>query len=297
VTTAGPAPAPSAATGTCIREALSEAADLLSASGIDQPRLDARLLLANALGKPGERFYGREDELLSADIHVKFNQLIERRAAREPVSRILGTRGFWNLELQINAASLDPRPDSETLIEAVLEHVAARDDPIRVLDLGTGTGCLLLSVLSEYPNATGLGVDISPQCTSLAARNAAANDLSARARFQTGDWTTGLHSIFDVIMCNPPYIPTSTIPTLAPEVAVHEPIRALDGGADGLDCYRLLSTELPRIMAKNSRIFMETGFDQRLTVATIMRSEGLEVVSERSDLSGHDRCLVIKRDE
>lgn len=266
----------------------------ISAAGVEQARRDARLLLAQALGTPRERFHGRENDQLDAAAQGNFEQLVARRVGREPVSRILGTRGFWTLDLSLNAASLDPRPDSETLIEAVLDHISPRAAPIRVLDLGTGTGCLLLSVLSEYPNATGLGIDISPDCVALAARNAVASGLDDRASFQIGDWNSGIHAIFDVIMCNPPYIPTPIIPSLAPEVAIHEPYQALNGGADGLDCYRRLSMGFRHIMAKNSHIFLEIGHDQRHEVTTIMEAADLKVLAMRADLAGHDRCLVIK---
>lgn len=287
--------APGTPEGTTVRDLLGTAAQHLSAAGIDQPRLDARLLLAHALGTPEERFHGREDDRLGDDARRIFEQLIARRLGREPVSRILGTRGFWSLELGINASSLDPRPDSETLIEAVLEHVEPRDTPIRVLDLGTGTGCLLLAVLTEYPQATGLGIDVSPDCVTLARRNAMANRLCDRASFQVGDWGGDVYTIVDVIMCNPPYIPTSIIPNLAPEVAIHEPFRALDGGEDGLDCYRRLCVEFLRLLADNGHIFLEIGHDQRRAVTHIMEEAGLRTVSAKADLAGHDRCLIIKR--
>jgi release factor glutamine methyltransferase len=280
-----------------IREMLADAAQRLVAAGVDQPRLDARLLLGHALGDPQAHFHGREEEVPTEHARGNFEDLVGRRLRREPVSRILGTRGFWTLDLEINAASLDPRPDSETLVEAVLEHSPRREAPLRVLDLGTGTGCLLLSVLAEFPQATGLGIDISPDCTALAARNARANGLGDRARFQTGDWIKGLHAIFDVIMCNPPYIPTSTIQHLAPEVAHHEPPRALDGGVDGLDCYRRLALTFSETLAENSHIFLEIGFDQCQVVMEIMAAAGLRTLSVKSDLAGHDRCLVIKRDD
>ncbi|MDE0810825.1 MAG: peptide chain release factor N(5)-glutamine methyltransferase, partial [Alphaproteobacteria bacterium] len=163
------------------------------------------------------------------------------------------------------------------------------------LDLGTGTGCLLLSVLAEFPLSTGVGIDISSDCVALATRNASANGIVGRARFQCGDWSDGINDIFDVIMCNPPYIPTVEIPTLAPEVAVYEPVKALDGGADGLDCYRRLSFQFPKIMAKNSHIFLEIGRGQRAAVTAIMGAAGLQTVGVKPDLAGHDRCLIIKR--
>jgi release factor glutamine methyltransferase len=230
-----------ASVGGAIGVRLDDACRRMTAVGIEAPRLDARLLLALALKAPEDRFYGREDDLLNPDASAAFDELVARRCQREPVSRIVGRRGFWTLDLELNEASLDPRPDSEALIEAVLEHVAPRQTSLRVLDLGTGTGCLLLAVLAEFPNATGLGVDLSSACVALAGRNARRNHLESRAEFQSGDWMADIYTIFDVIICNPPYIPAGQISTLAPEVAVYEPRLALDGGVDGLDCYRRLA--------------------------------------------------------
>jgi release factor glutamine methyltransferase len=293
VTPAERSTVPGTPEGPTIGRILKDAARRLSGAGIENPRLDARLLLAHALATPRERLYGREDECLEVGIGRMFDQLIARRLAREPVSRILGNRGFWSLNLEINASTLDPRPDSETLVEAVLARIESREATIRVLDLGTGTGCLLLSVLAEFRQATGLGIDISPDCVAIAARNAAANGLDDRASFQVADWNRGLEVIFDVIMCNPPYIPTAIIPSLAPEVAIHEPFRALDGGADGLDCYRLLSVKFCQLLAENGHIFLEIGHDQRPEVTNIIEAAGLKVVSARADLAGNERCLII----
>jgi release factor glutamine methyltransferase len=276
---------------------LESAATRMKTAGVAQPRMDARLLLAHAIGNPEERFYGREDAALEAEPCEIFEKFVTRRLNREPVSRILGTRGFWTLDLAINPASLDPRPDSETLIEAVLEYVPSRDAAIRVLDLGTGTGCLLLSVLAEYPCSSGLGIDQSDSCVELARRNAESNDLGERARFQRGDWANEIHTIFDVIMCNPPYIPSQEIAGLDPEVAVHEPLHALDGGADGLDCYRRLSLVFRGILAENGYIFLEIGHDQRHEVTEIMARAALRVVTTRADLAGRDRCLVLRAND
>lgn len=280
--------------GATIRALLNAATRDLADAGVAQPRLDARILLAHVMDAPKERFYGREDESLPAPTRAAFDTAIQRRAHREPVSRILGTRGFWSLDFELGAATLDPRPDSETLIEAVLDHVASRDAPLRILDLGTGTGCLLLSVLAEYPNARGTGIDISPDCVELATRNAVANGLADRVSFQVGNWDDGLDGIFDVIMCNPPYIPTSVVAELEPEVAAHDPVTALDGGADGLDCYRDLAQGFHRILAENGSVFLEIGHDQRWDVSRLMHARGLNIISTRADLAGHDRCLVIQ---
>ncbi len=277
-----------------VRDLLDDASRRFAAADIAQPRLDARVLLAHVLGAPGERFYGREDKAVSSVVGMAFDAVVRRRLNREPVSRILGSRGFWSLEFELNEAALDPRPDSETLIEAVLDHVAPREAPLHVLDLGTGTGCLLLSVLAEFQQARGTGIDISPECVSLARRNAKANRLEDRVTFQVAHWDDGLDTIFDVILCNPPYIPRSVVPTLEPEVAVHEPVRALDGGPDGLDCYRDLASRFGRVLAENGHVFLEIGHDQRAEVTAIMAGKGLKTIAVRSDLAGHDRCLVLQ---
>ena len=284
------------AVGRSIAARLDDACRRMTAAGVEAPRLDARLLLALALKAPEDRFYGREDDLLDADVSAAFDLLVSRRCQREPVSRIVGRRGFWTLDLELNEASLDPRPDSETLIEAVLEHVSSRQTPLRVLDLGTGTGCLLLSILAEYPNATGLGVDLSLACVALAGRNARRNQLESRAEFQNGDWMGDIHTIFDVIICNPPYIPAGQISALAPEVAVHEPRLALDGGVDGLDCYRRLAVGFADVLAENGHIFLEIGHDQQASVIEVMQQAGWRTVAVRPDLAGHDRCLVLQSD-
>lgn len=285
-----------ASVGGAIGVRLDDACRRMTAVGIEAPRLDARLLLALALKAPEDRFYGREDDLLNPDASAAFDELVARRCQREPVSRIVGRRGFWTLDLELNEASLDPRPDSEALIEAVLEHVAPRQTSLRVLDLGTGTGCLLLAVLAEFPNATGLGVDLSSACVALAGRNARRNHLESRAEFQSGDWMADIYTIFDVIICNPPYIPAGQISTLAPEVAVYEPRLALDGGVDGLDCYRRLAVGFSDVLSENGLIFLEVGHDQQASVIEVMQQGGCRTVAVRSDLAGHDRCLVLQID-
>lgn len=276
----------------CVATVLTTAAGRLAKAGVEQPRLDARLLLAHALSLPDEGFFGREEMTVATEDLMRYDALVSRRCAREPVSRILGTRGFWTLDLEINHASLDPRPDSETLIDAVLEHLPDREAGLRVLDLGTGTGCLLLSILTEYPNARGIGIDRSIACVDLAARNAARNNLAGRAQFRPGDWIRGLDAIFDVILSNPPYIPDHEIARLAPEVADHDPRAALDGGADGLACYRRLAADMHRVLAPNGLVFLEIGHDQATAVRDIFEPGPLGYRALKKDLGGRDRCLV-----
>lgn len=278
---------------TTIREALAAAARRLAEAGVDQPRLDARLLLAHALDAPEERFYGREDDPLNVDASRRFEALTIRRADREPVSRIIGRRGFWDLELELAPATLDPRPDTETLVERALEAFPDRDAALRMLDLGTGTGCLLLAVLGAYPNARGIGTDLAGECVAVATRNAERAGLAGRAAFRQSDWTAEIEGIFDVIMCNPPYIPAGDIDGLEPEVARHDPRLALDGGPDGLDCYRRVLPEMAALLAQNGRIFLEIGADQRQGVEALARACPLDVVDTVADLGGRDRCVIL----
>jgi release factor glutamine methyltransferase len=190
---------------------------------------------------------------------------------------------------------LVPRPDSESLIEAVLATVGDRSAPLRLLDLGTGTGCLLLALLSELPMASGIGVDLAPEAALTARRNASALGLAARADFVAGDWATAIIGEFDAIVVNPPYIPSGTIASLAPEVAQYDPRRALDGGPDGLDCYRVLAPEAARLLRKGGFAVFELGAGQAQPVLALMRDVGLMVVAIRRDLAGIERCLVVRR--
>ena len=276
-----------------VRAEIDQAARLLNEAGVAQPHTDARILLAHALGRPGERLYGLEDLPVDGAEAARFARMITRRQAREPVSRIVGWRGFWDLELELGPATLDPRPDSETLVEAVQAGFPDRHARLSILDLGTGTGCLLLAALRLYPRATGLGIDLSDACVTVARNNAGRHGLADRARFRAGNWCRGIEDRFEVILCNPPYVASGTIATLEPEVAVHDPALALDGGSDGLGCYRELAPQLARRLADGGRVFLEIGHDQRDGVAQIALDAGLAPLAVRRDLAGRDRCLVL----
>lgn len=266
----------------------------LAAAGADSPRLDARLLLALAMGESG-RLHGREDESVTAAPAARFEKLLERRGAGEPVSRILGNREFWSLEFELSPATLDPRPDSETLIDALREAVPDRSAPLRVLDLGTGTGCLLLAALSEYPNAEGTGVDIDPDCVAVASRNAQKLSLSARARMICSSWGSDVNGLFDIVLSNPPYIPTSEIDSLQPEVRDHDPRGALDGGTDGLDAYRNIVESLDSLLAEKGIAILEFGEGQGDDIARIVEAAGLQATGFRNDLAGIRRCILVRR--
>jgi release factor glutamine methyltransferase len=257
----------------------------------DNPRLEARLLLAHALGLT------RADLIRDPNRRVEtetFNRLIARRLRHEPLAHILGRREFWSLEFEVSPATLIPRPDSETLIEAALARFAAAPPPRRILDLGTGTGCLLLALLHEFPAAFGIGIDIAPEAARLARRNAARLGLADRAGFLAGDWTTAIGRRFGLVISNPPYILSADIPGLMPEVALHEPRRALDGGADGLDAYRTILQGLPDCLLPGGVAILELGAGQAAQAASLARQGGFDA-SLHLDLGGIARAIVLSR--
>ena len=275
------------------RAALAWGATRLTAARVDAPRLDARLLLAAALGMPPANLLGDLAAPLATPAASAFAALIARRAAREPLALILGRREFWSLDLSVSPATLIPRPESETLIEAALAAFTGRSAPVRVLDLGTGTGCLLLAALTEFSTAFGVGIDLVPTAVVLARANAARVGLGGRAAFLCGDWATALTGRFDLVLGNPPYIPSAEIADLMPEVACHEPRGALDGGADGLAAYRAIVADLPRLLASGGVAVLELGPDQAAPVAALGLAAGL-VAAPRADLAGHTRALVLR---
>jgi release factor glutamine methyltransferase len=260
------------------------AAEALRAAAARIDRLDAEVLLAHLLGVE------RGMLLLNQDMKIDeqaYESLVNRRAAHEPVAYITGTREFWSLDLVVTPAVLIPRPDSETLIEAAL---AGGITPATILDLGTGSGALLLAALTEFSQATGLGIDASPAALEIAAQNANRLGFAARARFQLGDWGQGLDQCFDLILCNPPYVETTA--TLAPDVRDHEPASALFAGADGLDDYRRILPQLARLLTPGGIAILEIGATQAAAVMALAAA-GLSA-SVRRDLAGLDRCLILR---
>lgn len=276
---------------TSIRDRLAQAAGALRSAGIESARLDARLLLGHALGRP---VWSHESAPVPDDAEARFAAFLARRTRREPVSRIVGRRAFWSLDLEVGPDTLDPRPDSETVVEAALDHFRHRPPPDRVLDLGTGTGCLLLACLAGFPEARGLGVDLAAGAIEVARANARTAGLEDRCRFETIDWGDLADGADDLILCNPPYIPSRDIAGLAPEVSRFDPRLALDGGADGLDAYRRLAGVLRRRLARDGVAVLEIGIGQGDDVAEIMKTAGLAVVERRPDLSGTGRAIVLE---
>ncbi|MBF0168423.1 MAG: peptide chain release factor N(5)-glutamine methyltransferase [Alphaproteobacteria bacterium] len=276
---------------------LASARKRLKQAGIEPAGLEARHLLAHVLGRPLNTVAGSAHPVLTGKQRHGFEELLARRIKREPLQRLLGRWEFWSLDLEMGEAGLIPRPDSETLIEAVLDFWPERDLPLRVLDLGTGTGCLLLALLSAYPQATGLGIDISPEAVALARRNAQNLGLAGRALFQEGNWGAGIEERFDLVLSNPPYIPTADIAGLEPEVAFFEPLLALDGGQDGLVAYRQIAADLSRLLQPSGLAVLELGIGQDQPVSHLLQGQGLVVHSFKADLGGIPRAILVKKED
>ncbi len=272
---------------TALARALSRATQQLSATS-DTPRLDAEVLMAHALG------IERDSLLLSDQRHMVpavYQSLIERRQAGEPVAYITGKRAFWNIELEVGPGVLVPRPDSETLIVAAVEHFAGTPGPKRILDLGTGPGTLLLAALDQWPKATGIGVDSTGVALDYARKNAKRLGLAQRAHFRRGDWATGISERFDLILINPPYVTEDA--DLGPGVAQYEPAEALFAGGEGLDEYRRLIPDIARLIAPGGLAALEIGHDQAEAVGQLLGGQGLAPRLAR-DLAGRPRAMLIQ---
>ena len=275
--------------------ALGTATTELRAAGVDAPRRDARLLMQHALGLSPEALLADDRLPLGEDEAGRLTALVRRRSAREPVAYLTGRREFWSLELAVDRSALVPRPESETLVEAVLDRAPRLPAHLRLLDLGTGTGCLLVALLSELPGAVGLGIDVSASAVSLARANARRHGLGERASFAVADWGAALASRFDVVVSNPPYVATPELVSLAPEIARHEPQTALAGGADGYECYRRLAPQIARLLASGGLAAIELGAGMADEVRSLFAASGLIEIGRRRDLSGIERCALFAR--
>jgi release factor glutamine methyltransferase len=267
---------------------LDETTRLLAEAGIENPRGEARLLLAHVLGVS-------RDETLTAtptpDQSAKFDAAVARRAAREPFAYITGSKEFWSLQFDVGPGVLVPRPDTETLIEEALCLVPDRNARLHIADLGTGSGAILVAALKEFPGATGIGLESSPQAHRFAQANTA-RLIGGRAEIRLADWDDA-QGPFDLVFCNPPYIPAGDIESLAPDVSQYEPRAALDGGKDGLDAYRELTGLLPRILSSGGHALLEIGLGQANAMEPLFPK--LEIVRIVPDLSGIPRCLVLRK--
>jgi release factor glutamine methyltransferase len=267
---------------------------MLRDAGMDTPELDARILIGHALGVEHAALAAAEDRHLTAADEAAVAKLGRRRLAGEPVARILGRKEFWSLPLRIDAATLVPRPETETVVEAALAAIdarGARSRQLRIADLGTGSGALLLALLSELPAAWGVGTDLSARAVAMARRNALRLGL-ARAAFAVCDMARALRGPFDVIVSNPPYIPSASIAALAREVRDFDPPLALDGGPDGLDCYRTIAQTAPALLGPYGILIVELGINQAEPAAALFAAAGLALQPTRPDLNGVARALV-----
>ena len=283
-----------------LRQLLREASARLERAGVDAPERDARLLAAAAIGCSAAELITRRDCTIELDASCRMLEFVCRRAAREPVSRILGSRGFFGREFALSPATLDPRPDSEVLIEAVLAFVESKgchSRPLRILDVGTGSGCLLLTLLAELPLATGLGTDISTAALGTAASNARKLGVSDRARFIPARGLEGVAGPFDILVCNPPYIASGDISGLEPEVRDFDPLTALDGGADGLQVNRQIISAIERVV-QSGFAALEVGAGQADAVEEMLRGVldpgRLAKLGRHLDLGGYTRCVSLE---
>lgn len=274
---------------------LRDAVVVLKAAGAENPRLDAVLLLGEALGLDADRVRLDQEKDFPESADAVFMELLERRRGREPMSQILGRREFWSREFRVTSAVLDPRPDSETLIELVLGEILNKAAPLGIIDLGTGSGCLLLTLLAELPQASGLGIDYSAEALDVARGNAESLGLSARAAFHQGDWGEGIERQFDILISNPPYIESAAVAGLQPEVARFEPLLALDGGTDGLAAYRRLIPHLARLAKADALVALEVGQGQAEAVARLLKASGFGETGSRQDLGGIERVVWARK--
>jgi release factor glutamine methyltransferase len=282
---------------TTIAEARRSLIAQLRAGGVDSPELDARILIGHALGLDHAALAAAPARRLGAAEESAIAALAQRRLAHEPVARIVGVKEFWSLNLAVSAATLVPRPETETVVEAALAAVAARRPrarALRIADLGTGSGAILLALLSELPEAFGVGTDLDPAALALARGNARRLGLT-RAAYVACDMAAALRGPFDLIVSNPPYIASGDIATLPPEVRLFDPRRALDGGRDGLDCYRAIAAVAPALLAPDGALVVELGAGQAEPAAALFAAAGLAPAPPRADLNDVPRALVMRK--
>jgi len=281
--------------GASIAETIGLVATSFALAKIEAPEVDARLLVGHALYLGRAQVIVQSERLLEAREVNAISALVARRLKREPVARILGRKEFWSLELQVTPDVLVPRPETETIVESALDALAMgglRMEKLRILDIGTGSGALLLALLSELPNAVGTGTDISSAALDIARANAKRHDLSPRCVFVTCDGASAVNGPFDLVVSNPPYIAKDEIASLPPEVRDYDPLLALDGGNDGLDLYRAIATDAPRLLAPGGRLIVEHGAGQQPAVRAVFAAAGLTVHAVRNDLAGIARAIA-----
>jgi release factor glutamine methyltransferase len=284
------------ALGTTVAQARRTLADIFRQAELDSPELDARLLVGHALGLDHTGLTIDSGRSLGGNAAHALAALATRRLKREPVARILGVKEFWGLPLRLNDATLVPRPETETVVEAALaaiDSAGPRTRALRIADLGTGSGALLIALLTELPNAAGIGTDVSRDALAAARGNAGRLGIAARTEFTVCDFGAALTGSFDLVVSNPPYIASADIALLPPEVR-HDPRRALDGGADGLGCYRAIAEQAPKLLKPTGHLVVELGIGQESAVAVLFRSSGLVSAPGYPDLSGIPRALHVR---
>jgi release factor glutamine methyltransferase len=263
-------------------------------AGIETAALDARVLALSTCAIGREELIADPDILANSEQVQRLAELGRRRIDREPIAHLIGAREFWSLDFEVSKETLVPRPDSETLVQLALFLVEDKAADLNLLDLGTGSGCLLIALLTELEQARGLGIDISALALAVARRNAQAHGVAERSDFQQGNWGEGLSGRFDIIVCNPPYIPDGERSALSKDVVSFEPERALFGGPDGLDPLRALIGDVKRLLTPNGFYIMEYGAGQRESVEDILRESGFETLQIAQDLAGNDRTIAAK---
>lgn len=276
-----------------IQAMLQQAKHALAAVGIESPGLDADILLREALHVSREDLIKDPYRVVEGAPYIRYHGLLSRRMAHEPIAYILGKKEFYGREFTVNRSTLIPRPDSEILIEAVLKYGKSLSDNPRILDCGTGSGCLILTLLAEIEAATGVGIDRSREAIEVAKANADKLGLAKRVNFRINSWQEEQREMFDLVVANPPYIRQDDIANLHPDVTLFEPHSALDGGTDGLACYRQLARCKAQWLKPGGMIFLECGFNQHDNVVEIFRQQGLKLVGIEKDLAGIHRCIIM----
>jgi release factor glutamine methyltransferase len=266
--------------------------DELAAANIEQPRLEARMLLAHAAGIDRTRIFGYPEDVVEAATVKSLQDMIARRKNGEPIAYITGIREFWSLDFKVTRDTLIPRPDSETLVEAVLENTPDKNATHKILDLGTGSGCLMLALLSELPNAQGIGLDINPGACKIAMENATNLGFTDRATFSEGNWMDDIQGKFDIIISNPPYILESDILALDRGVKAFEPHLALSGGPDGLAAYRLIAAQSGPHLTPHGILAVEIGQGQAIDIKQILNKNGFQILKIYQDIANIERCIL-----
>lgn len=274
-------------------EALRAARRRLTEAGVDEAAHDAQRLLEHAFGLSHAQLIARDAEAASAGELTAYQGLIDRRAAREPLTQIIGRAGFWTLDLKVTRDVLSPRADSETIVQTALDSIYDRDAPLEILDIATGSGALALALLSELPQARAVATDLSAAALAVARENAMRTGLSDRIEFSETNWADGVEGAFDLIVSNPPYIPSDTLKTLDPEVKDYEPSLALDGGLDGLRCHHDVIAAAARLLKPSGVAVVEIGYDQGDAIAATVRSNG-GLAEVRQDAGRRDRAICFR---